>query len=100
MAQNKLTKADIVEHIYPEVAVSKKNIQKILDLFLEQVKSGLLSDKVVELRGFGTFEVKTRKARKGRIHKTGERVEVEDHGVAAFRPGRELKEKAWDIGQP
>ena len=99
MAQNKLTKADIVEHISPEVAVSKKNIQRILDLFLEQVKGGLLSDKIVELRGFGTFEVKTRKGRRARNPKTGEHVEVEDHGVAAFRPGRELKERVWDIRQ-
>jgi integration host factor subunit beta len=52
----------------------------------------------VELRGVGTFEVRTRKGRsKARNPKTGEIVSVEDHGVAAFRPGRELKTTAWSV---
>jgi nucleoid DNA-binding protein len=57
----KLTKAEIIEQIYPKVRVSKKNIHTILDLFFGEVKSGLLEDRVIELRGFGTFEIKTRK---------------------------------------
>ena len=93
----KLTKAEIIESIYPEVSASKKNIHKILDLFFDAVKDGLVNDQVIELRGFGTFEVKTRKGRKARNPKTGEAVEVKDHGVASFRPGRELKQKAWTI---
>ena len=93
----KVTKAELIEHIYPEVNVSKKNIHKILDLFFDEVKNALLRDNVIELRGFGTFEIKTRKGRKARNPKTGEAVTVENHGVASFRPGRELKQKAWSL---
>lgn len=93
----KLTKAEIIEEIYPEVNASKKNIHRILDLFFDAVKTGLVNDCVIELRGFGTFEVKTRKGRRARNPKTGEAVEVRDHGVATFRPGRELKQRAWSI---
>ena len=93
----KLTKAEIIEQIYPNVSVSKKNIHKVLDLFFQEVKQGLLSDRIIELRGFGTFEIKMRKGRKARNPKTGESVTVHNHGVAVFRPGRELKQKAWTL---
>lgn len=97
MSGEKLTKAEIIEQIYPRVKVSKKNIHTILDLFFEEIKNGLLEDRVIELRGFGTFEIKLRKGRKARNPKTGDSVEVHDHGVAVFRPGRELKQKAWSL---
>ena len=97
MSGEKLTKAEIIEQIYPRVKVSKKNIHTILDSFFEEIKKGLLEDKVIELRGFGTFEIKLRKGRKARNPKTGASVDVHDHGVAVFRPGRELKQRAWSL---
>ncbi len=97
MPGKKLTKAEIIENIYPEVNVSKKNIHKIIDLFFQEIKEGLYRDEVIELRGFGTFELKTRKGRRARNPKTGEKVEVENHGVAVFRPGRELKQRVWSL---
>jgi len=93
----KLTKAEIIENIYPEVRVSKKSIHRIIDLFFDELKDALLQDKVIELRGFGTFEIKTRKGRRARNPKTGEGVTVQDHGVAVFRPGRDLKQKTWAL---
>ena len=97
MSEKKLTKAEIIEKIYPLVKANKKNIHIILDLFFAELKKGLLADKIIELRGFGTFEIKMRKGRKARNPKTGESVEVHNHGVAVFRPGRELKQKAWSL---
>ena len=97
MSSQKLTKAEIIENIYPIVNVSKKNIHKILDLFFEEIKKGLLEDNIIELRGFGTFEIKMRKGRKARNPKTGESVMVSNHGVATFKPGRELRQKAWSL---
>ncbi|MBN1836999.1 MAG: integration host factor subunit beta [Spirochaetales bacterium] len=97
MSGEKLTKAEIIEQIYPRVKVSKKSIHTILDCFFEEIKKGLLDDKVIELRGFGTFEIKLRKGRRARNPKTGASVDVGDHGVAVFRPGRELKQRAWSL---
>ncbi len=97
MAREKLSKAEIVENIYPLVKVSKKSIHRIIDLFFDQIKSGLLTDRIIELRGLGTFEIRTRKGRKARNPKTGDAVIVRNHGVAHFRPGRELKQKVWDL---
>ena len=94
----KLTKAEIVDAIHSKVDVDRKKIQKVVDLFLEEVKIGLVSNKVIELRGFGTFEIKIRKGRKkARNPKTGETLSVEPHGIAAFRAGKELKRDVWTI---
>jgi len=97
VGEAKLTKAEIIENIHPLVKVSKKNIHTVLDLFFEELKKGLLRDKIIELRGFGTFEIKMRRGRRARNPKTGAAVEVVNHGVAVFRPGRELKQRAWEL---
>ena len=100
MSAPKLTKAQIVESISAEVDVSKKDIHYIIDQFFNEVKAALLEDKVVEFRGFGTFEVRTRKGReRARNPKTGETVQVRNHGVVVFRPGKELKEASWSLRQ-
>ncbi|MCY4484377.1 MAG: integration host factor subunit beta [Spirochaetaceae bacterium] len=93
----KLTKAEIIEMIHPEVDISKKHIHQVLGLFFDAVKAGLFDRQTIELRGFGTFEIRVRKGRKARNPKTGAAVEVGDHGVVAFRPGQELKKRAWQI---
>lgn len=97
MSETKLTKAQIIDNIYPKVKVSKRNIHKIANLFFRELKEGMLQDRVIELRGFGTFEIRDRKGRKARNPKTGATVMVKDHGVVSFRPGRELKQKAWAL---
>lgn len=98
MAGNKLTKAEIVERISESTDASKKDIHAIIDYFFAEVKAALTSDRTVEFRGFGTFEVRTRKGReRARNPKTGETVSVQNHGVVVFRPGKELKDAAWPL---
>ena len=71
---------------------------KVIDELFEEIKDGLKEDRVIELRGFGTFEIRTRKGReKARNPKTGDLVSVETHGVAIFRPGKELKDAVWNL---
>ena len=96
--QKKMTKAEIIERIYDTSGISRKDIHSVIDLFFEEVKDALTKDRVVELRGFGTFEIRTRKGReKARNPKTGEIVPVKTHGVTVFRPGKELKKMAWNL---
>jgi len=98
VAKKKLTKAEIVEEIALQSGLNKKDIHFVIDSFFEAVKNALVEDRIVELRGFGTFEIRTRKGReKARNPKTGETVRVQDHGVAVFRPGKELKESTWSL---
>ena len=94
----KFTKADIVDAIHNKVAIDRKDIRKVVDLFTDEIKAALVSRKVIELRGFGTFEIKIRKGRqRARNPKTGEILSVNSHGIASFRPGRELKQDVWNL---
>jgi integration host factor subunit beta len=98
MDRNKLTKAEIIDQIHEKLSVSRNEIHDVIDEFFEELKEALQDDRVVELRGFGTFEIRTRKGReKARNPKTGEIVPVDTHGVAVFRPGKELKQLAWPL---
>ena len=99
MANEKLTKAEIIENIHSkEPAINKDDIHNVIDQLFEELKGALAEGKVIELRGFGTFEVRTRKGKDhARNPKTGAKVSVEDHGVAFFKPGKELQEKVWNL---
>jgi integration host factor subunit beta len=95
---DKVTKADFIETLFEATKVNRKDIHLVIDSFLDEVKKALIADNVVELRGFGTFEVRTRKGRsRARNPRTGETVSVQDHGVAVFRPGKELKHLVWSV---
>jgi integration host factor subunit beta len=95
---SKLTKADIVDAIYNRASTDRKDVLKIVDLFIDEIKSALVSRKVIELRGFGTFEIRIRKGReKARNPKTGEILSVGSHGIALFRAGRELRQDVWSL---
>jgi integration host factor subunit beta len=98
MAAKKFTKADIVDALYEKTGISRKEIRGVMDSFIGEIKDALMRRQVIELRGFGTFEVKVRKARpKARNPKTGETIAIRSHGVVAFRSGRELKQDVWAI---
>ncbi|MDR1429914.1 MAG: integration host factor subunit beta [Spirochaetaceae bacterium] len=99
MAEKKITKADIIDAIYQKTGINRKDIKTAVDSFIEEIKDALIRQQIIELRGFGTFETRLRKGRKkARNPKTGEAVSVNSHGIAAFRPGKELKQDVWNIG--
>jgi integration host factor subunit beta len=95
---NKITKAELVDRVYEKTGLNRKDIKVVADLLFESVKEALVEGAAIELRGFGTFEVRRRKGRtKARNPRTCEEVSVPEHGIAAFRPGRELKSAVWDL---
>ena len=94
----RFTKADIVDSLYDNTGIDRKDIRKIIDLYLVEIKAALTRREVIEHRGFGTFEVRVRKGRsRARNPRTGESITVRPHGIVCFRPGRELKQDAWII---
>lgn len=102
MRREKVTKADLVGQIQDgvkqQIDLERKDIKLVLDQFFEEIKGALESDRIIELRGFGTFEVRTRKGKeRARNPRTGEITSVESHGVPLFRAGKELKQIAWPI---
>ena len=93
-----MTKAELISAVAEKSGFSKKDSEKALNAVVGSITDALVSGDKVQIVGFGTFEVRVRKGRaKARNPKTGEVVAVEKHGVAIFRPGKELKDFVWDI---
>lgn len=68
-----------------------EDLEKVVSVILEEIADALARGHRVELRGFGAFSVRKRKARTGRNPRTGETVHVEAKSVPFFRPGKELR---------
>jgi integration host factor subunit beta len=98
MAVSKYTKADIIDLLCERSGASRKEIRITVDLFIDELKKALERNRAIELRGFGTFEIKARRGRvRARNPKTGKFVEVASHCIAVFRPGQELKKAVWNL---
>ena len=86
-----MTKAELVEIIASQTGVSKKDTGLIVNLILENIGRALVSEDKVELRGFGSFKIKNRRARMARNPRTGASVMVSAKKVPYFKASNELK---------
>ncbi len=82
------------------LALAKENpelraddIERIADVFFDEIAQRLTEGGRVELRGFGAFSTRERDARKGRNPRTGDAVEVPGKRVPFFKPGKEMRER-------
>lgn len=89
-----MTKKEIVLKIAEETQLKQIDVKKIVQKTLDHIIESLSRGKTVELRNFGVFKVKTRKARIGRNPKTGETVPIPTRKVVTFKAGMVMKKKA------
>src|SRR5690606_29256500 len=75
----------------PELTLQE--VEKIVDLFFQEIVDRLATGGRVELRGFGAFTTRSRDARTGRNPRTGEQVPVSAKRVPYFKPGKEMRER-------
>ena len=68
-------------------------IERVVDVFFDEIGHRLAQGGRVELRGFGAFSTREREPRKGRNPRTGETVEVPGKRVPYFKPGKEMRER-------
>jgi len=89
-----LSKPKIIQRLKRENSnINKKNLEKIFDVFLDQMTKSLLSKQSVEIRSLGTFFVKEIKEKKqARNPKTGEIIYVPRRNKVRFRASKRLKE--------
>lgn len=87
-----MTKAELVDEVARVVQVTKKQAETIVNIVFDSIVDSLRSGQKIELRGFGSFRLRSRKSRTGRNPKTGEKVEVPSKKIPYFKPGKELKE--------
>ncbi|MDZ7588878.1 MAG: integration host factor subunit beta [Parasphingorhabdus sp.] len=69
-----------------------EEVERIIDIFFNQIIQKLAEGGRVELRGFGAFSTRDRSPRKGRNPRTGEAVDVPAKRVPYFKPGKEIRE--------
>jgi integration host factor subunit beta len=77
----------------------QRDIETIVSTILSIIADALAQGERVELRGFGTFAVKTRHARQGRNPRSGETVAVPGKIVPAFRPSKEMHQRLNAVGK-
>jgi integration host factor subunit beta len=87
-----MTKADLIEDVSQAVEVSRKESEIIVETIFESIIKSLQSGDKIEIRGFGSFRTRPRKARIGRNPKTGARVDVPAKKIPYFKPSKELKD--------
>ena len=78
----------------------QEDLEKVVEVILEEIGSALERGDRVELRGFGAFSVRSRKPRNGRNPRTGEAVEVPAKKVPFFKAGKELRARINDNEDP
>ncbi len=88
-----MNKSELVDLVAEKTEMSKKDSEKAVKAVLESITDGLVKGDKVQLVGFGTFEVRSRKEREGRNPATGEKIKIKALKVPAFKPGKALKEK-------
>lgn len=87
-----MTKAELVEDVARAAELTKKDAERLVELVFESIIETLNQGEKIELRGFGSFRVRERGARRGRNPKTGDPVDIPAKRVPYFKPGKELKE--------
>lgn len=70
-----------------------EEVDRVVDIFFDEIAARLAEGGRVELRGFGTFSTKLRDARTGRNPRTGDAVAVPAKRVPYFKPGKEMRER-------
>jgi DNA-binding protein HU-beta len=86
-----MTKADLVKIISENTGIIRKDVAVVVDSLLKSVKDSLIEGNHIEIRGFGTFKLKTRKPRVGRNPKTDQKVPVPQRTVPTFKFSRDFK---------
>src|SRR5436305_3852788 len=87
-----VTKKEIVKQISERIGLTQLETKEIVQQTFDAIVDTLLEVGRIELRNFGVFEVKQRKARKARNPRTGQRVDVPPKNVVTFKPGKEMEE--------
>jgi integration host factor subunit beta len=88
-----VTKKEIVRTISERANLTQLKTKEIVQWTFDEIVKTLVSEGRIELRNFGVFEVKTRKARRARNPRTNEPVEVVAKNVVTFQPGKEMEEQ-------
>jgi len=88
-----MTKPQLIDRVATAADRPKAEVETVVDSLLGEIGKVLQSGERVDLRGFGSFIVKDKKARQGRNPKTGETIQIAARKAATFKPSKELSDR-------
>ncbi len=89
-----MTKSQLIERIAEQLpAIPRQKVEAIVNAAFDAMSLAMERGERIEIRGFGSFAVKTRPAREGRNPKTGEKVVVPPRRSLTFTVGKELRDR-------
>src|SRR5687768_12711820 len=91
-----VTKSDLIEHLSERLKLPKGKAEFVVNMIFETMEAALRRGERIEIRGFGSFEVREYKSYEGRNPRTGDPVHVRPKRLPFFKVGKELKERVND----
>jgi DNA-binding protein HU-beta len=88
-----VTKTQLIDAVSASAGHTKKDTETVIEALITEVSGALAKGEKVDLRGFGNFVAREKKARQGRNPKTGETIEIAARKAVAFKPSKELATK-------
>lgn len=88
-----MTKAELISTISNKLGTEKNETQRIIEAFMQEIRTSMYEGKNVYLRGFGSFIIKTRAAKTGRNISKNTAIEIPAHNIPAFKPSKTFTEK-------
>ena len=87
-----MTRAELIVAVADKANLDKKSAERAVTATFDAIKQALIEGDKVQVLGFGTFENRTRAARKGRNPRTGEEIDIRASSLPSFKAGKSLKE--------
>jgi len=88
-----MNKSDLVEALSEDEDLTKTKAEEVVNLVFSEITDALVVGERVEIRGLGSFKVKSYDGYKGRNPKTGKQIKVKPKKLPFFKCGKELKER-------
>ena len=88
-----MTKAELVNTISNKLGTEKNETQKVIEAFMQEIRTSMYNGDNVYLRGFGSFIIKTRAAKTGRNISKNTAIEIPAHNIPAFKPSKSFTDK-------
>lgn len=94
-----MTKKEIVKTISENIGLTQLQTKEIVQKTFDAIVEAIVTERRIELRNFGVFEVRKRAPRRARNPKTGDQVAVPAKYVVTFKPGKEMEARVREIDE-
>ena len=88
-----MNKSDLIKDLSKGLDLPQRKAEEIVDMVFTTMSKSLISGDRIEIRGFGSFVVKTYDGYTGRNPKTGKKIAVKEKKLPFFKPGKDLVER-------